>query len=396
MKRLLIDVSGGLQRAALTDGDTLTEIVIDRDENGSIVGQIILGTVQNILPSQFAFIEIGSEKNAFMNLYAGHRLKPGQPVLVQVYKDASGAKGANVGQKLHFNGRHVIIYGSARTESGVSQKITDAAERARLRKIIRETLPGGYGAIARTNSEGQDEGVIKQEILALVELHKNVTERAGYLRPPAVAHREDRLLNDLFSRDIGEIWVNERGKYDEISGWIKTSAPEMGNRLFFYSEAEDAPSLFNAYGVESQIRKALEKRVWLPCGGFVTFEQTEACVVADVNTGKFAGKKNYRDTVLRANLEAAECIAEQLRLRNLSGMIIVDFIDMYAEDDRKALLKTFEEHLRKDRIKTNLVGGMTELGLVQVTRRKTRESLSRLMERDCPECGGTGKAPRNE
>jgi len=398
MKRILADYKSEAERVALVEDGVLKEIFIDPPGSVSMIGQIILGTVQNILPTQFAFIEIGRERCAFMNLGGAKALKCGQPVLVQVYKDASGTKGANVGQMLHFNGRLVILYenGKDKPSCGVSQKITDKPERARLRKILREALPPGFGAIARTNSQGRGADEIAEEINRLAAIQKTVRKKAKHLRPPAVVYGEGTLFNDILSDSVDEIITNDPAKLDEINRIIEAAAPALKGRARLHDRENGLP-LFAEYGVEAQIEEALRQKVWLPCGGFVTFEQTEACVVADVNTGKFVGKKNNRDTIMHANTEAAECVAHQIRLRNLSGMIIIDFIDMEHEADKRNLIASFEKNLSKDRIKTEIVG-MTELGLVQLTRKKTRESLSRLLERDCPHCGGTGlrrKDPAN-
>lgn len=391
MKRMLIDAKGEAVRTAILTDGTLRELFIDRKTDGSLVGRIILGTVRNILPSLFAFIDIGREKNAFMNISPSHALKVGQPVLVQVYKDASGSKGANVGERLNLNGRLAILFEGTHGEIGVSHKITAKDERDRLRSIAKKALPPGYGLILRTNSEGKMEEEIRAEIGHLEELHRTIKERARHAKPPAILHRENPLLNDLLSDDTGEIWVNDPEEYAAVRQFIETSAPVLIDRVHLHDES--AGSLFSLHGVERQITRALERNVWLPCGGFVTFEQTEACVIVDVNTGKFAGRKNYRETVLQTNLEAAACVADQIALRNLSGMIIVDFIDMYVEEDKRTLVHSFSEMIKKDRIKTAIVG-MTELGLVQLTRRKTRESLSCLLECACPHCGGTGRVRR--
>lgn len=387
-KRILIDLSNDTVRTALTEDGNLVELRIDRLTGGSMVGQILLGTVKNILPSQFAFIDIGQTKNAFMNVEAGRALKTGQPLLIQVYKDASGTKGANVGEKLHLNGRLVILTDDL-PEVGVSQKITDSAERTRLRGIARRAAVPGHGLIIRTNAQGKSEDDIRADITRLADLRRDITERARHARPPVVLYRENQLINDLLADDIDEIILNDASEHAAIRQTVYAAAPGFNGQVALHNETDGLP-LFSAYGIEKQIERALRRQVWLPCGGFVTFEQTEACVVADVNTGKFTGRKDHRETVLRTNTEAAVCVAEQIRLRNLSGMIIVDFIDLCAEEDKRELVRVLGEAIKKDRIKTDIVG-MTELGLVQLTRRKTREPLSRLLERDCPHCGGTGR-----
>jgi ribonuclease G len=394
MKQIIIENQPDGKRTAFVIDGRLREIFIDHETGGSAVGQIFLGVVRNILPSQFAFIDIGQGgKNAFLNIEPGQPLHTGQPVLVQVYKDASGSKGAYVGRQLNFNGRLVIVHGldkaTGKPDIGISGKITDKTERKRLRGIIKNALPAGYGAIVRTNAEGKSESDITAEISHLIQLHQSVIHRAKHTKPPVLVHQENTLLNDLLSDDIHEILIGGRERqtaFETVKQAVSFAAPALTERIFL-SEDEN---LFGHYGINRQIKHALEKNVPLPCGGFITIEQTEACVVIDVNTGHFAGRRNYRETVLQTNLEAAACIAWELALRNLSGMIIVDFIDMKGEADKKQLIQTFAQALRKDRIKTEIVG-MTELGLVQLTRKKTRESLSRLLECECPRCGGKGR-----
>jgi ribonuclease G len=354
-----------------------------------------LGIVKNILPGQFVFIDIGAEKNAFMNIAHGHSFSLGSPILVQVRKDSFGSKGPCVTEQLVVSGRLAIIYKSPGVDCGVSRKITEKRERARLRKIALETLPAGYGVIMRTNSARRDEAEITEELAKLVTLHTRITDRARYAKPPITLHEQNPLLNDLLSDDIAELWVNDAARYEEVRRAVQAAAPELAERVLFYRATEtDQRSLFDAYGVESQILRALQKRVWLPCGGFVTFEQTEACVVVDVNTGKFSDGKNARSTVLRTNMEAAACVAAQLPLRNLSGMIIVDFIDMRMEEDKVKLSAFFAEELTKDRIPTYIVG-MTELGLMQLTRKKMRPPLASLLELECPRCLGSGRIRRD-
>jgi ribonuclease G len=385
-KRLLIEEKNGVTKTALIDGSRLTELFIDREENGSLVGRIILGSVQNILPSRFAFIDIGREKNAFMNMPPGLTLKRGQPVPVQVNKDAYGTKGAYVGTELHFNGRLVILHAGG--DIGVSHKITDPHERERLKKLVRRNLPDGIGAIIRTNCEGKAEDEIKTEIGRLLETLYTVTERAKYAKPPVILHKENPLLADLLSDDISEIWAD--GGYTEVSRAVAIASPGFAGKVLRFDSAAEGRGLFDAFNLPSQIEKALRKVVRLPSGGFITIEQTEACAVVDVNTGQFTGKAEYRETVVQTNTEAALVLAEQIVLRNLSGIIIVDFIDMSEQSDRQALIQTVEQAVKHHRIKTDVIG-ITELGLMQLTRKKTREPLSRLLTLACDKCGGTGR-----
>jgi ribonuclease G len=394
MKRLLIDCRADRVSTAYTVDGKLKEMFIDPTGGGSLVGRIYVGRVQNILSGQFAFVDIGGDKNAFINLPANHGLKKGRPVLMQVYKDADRTKGPYGGQQLKLKGRLVIVFESHRGEIGVSHKITEPAERSRLRGAVYGALEKGYGAIVRTFAEGYPEERLAEETGRLIALHRQITEKAQYARPPALLYPEgaevlpENMLTDLLSDDIAEIWVSGP-LFAGVRQAVADSAPQLAGRVFFY-EDEEGPCLFDAFNINTQITKSLEKTYWLPCGGYVTFEQTEACVVVDVNTGSFSGQKDYRAAILQTNVEAAAAIAAQLTLRNLSGMIIIDFIDMKDRKDKAALMDALAREIKKDRIKTEIVG-MTELGLVQLTRRKTRPPLARLLEEDCPHCGGRGR-----
>jgi len=395
MKRLLIDyLRNHAIRTAYLEDRKLIEIFIDYKENGSQVGYIINGVVRNILPSGFAFIDIGQAKNAFMNLPSDTNIKPGQYIPVQVRKDATGDKGANVSECLQFNGRLAVLYPSSSQEVGISQKIASSNERKRLRKLTKRLLPTGYGVILRTNSANTTERDLQDEFDYLTSLCAATLHNALYSTAPYVLYRGNSLLDDLLSDDIEEIIINAPEEMTDIKQAVSARVPSLLSRVRLWDEVKESTTLFDAYDIEQQIAKALHRNIWLPCGGFVTFDQTEACIVIDVNTGKFAGKKNYRETVLRANLEAAACVAAQIALRNLSGMIIVDFIDMEDEVDKRQLINVFDQALAKDRIRSQIVG-MTQLGLVQLTRRKKREPLSRLLEQVCPHCNGTGRISKH-
>jgi len=392
MKRLLIENHEGQVRTAITIENRLREIYIDQAENASLAGQIILGRLDAILPGQFAFVDIGTGKNALMNTTRDVPLKKGQPLLVQVYKDPTGNKGAYVGMELRLKGRYVVLMESPRRDVGVSQKIKCESERKRLKITAMEALPKGFGVIVRTSAEGQDAEKISSEIEELQQAHQKIQSRAAhstfpkliYPEAPTETNRIAALLADLLSDDISEIWVSGFN-HNEIKQTITGIMPGLAGRVF-----EHAPGLFDAQNIPAQISAALKKTVQLPCGGFITIEQTEACVVIDVNTGRFTGQKDLRTTIFETNKEAAICIAWQLVLRNLSGIIIVDFIGMAREEDKNALLGVLSEEIKKDRIKTEIIG-ITELGLVQLTRQRTREPLARLLEKDCPICNGKGR-----
>jgi ribonuclease G len=323
-----------------------------------------------------------------MNLPAHSTIKAGDYIPVQVQKDATGDKGANVSERLMFNGRLTIVYPSRRKEIGVSQKITDKAERKRLHAVAQAHLPAGFGVILRTLCAGKGGDEIKAEMDNLTALCTSTLARARYLNAPSLLYHAGALYDDILSDDIDAIYVGTPDIFNEVRDEVARRVPALAERVKPHDTANG--TLFGVYGVEVQIARALNRNVWLPCGGFITVDECEACVVIDVNTGKYTGRKDYREAVLRVNVEAAECIAAQITLRNLSGMMIVDFIDMPAEEDKHRLIAEFKRHLSVDRIPAKIIG-MTELGLVQLTRRKKREPLSRLLEKDCPNCRGTGR-----
>ena len=359
--------------------------------------------METVLPGmQAVFVNIGKEKNGY--LYYGekrgttdetpkkNRPKVGDTVLVQVEKDAAGKKGMMLTKKLSFPGKFLVLVPGDTGNLGISRKIEESKERERIKEVVTALLPEGYGMIVRTNGKGKSEADFAEEMKRLLVKAKNVLEQGQYIKPPALLHEENgsalKAVRDYFSKSIDEFVVNDKEMYDLVQEELNLVG-ETEIKLVLHQEK--AP-LFESYFVESQSEKALDKKVWLKSGGFLIVEETEACVVVDVNTGKFTGKGDFQKTILKTNLEAAKEVAFQLRLRNLSGMIIVDFIDMVSEEDCNLVKKGLEKALKKDRIKTMVVG-MTELGLMQITRKKTRPPLSKQITVSCKECHGTGRLP---
>jgi len=382
MKRLLIEQRETSMRAALTENDKLTEIYIDKS---SKVGQIIVGRIRTIMPGQFAFIDIGSGKNAFANLKKGHDLKSGQPILVQVQKDASSSKGAYVSCDITLKGWYVILHKQA--EVGVSRKIDDEKESRRLKKMVKSILPPGYGAIVRTNAKGCDKGTILQEITELHKMYEEVLDRANYALPPAklypkVSH--EGILNDIVSEDLAEIHISGT-EFTALQDYICNKIPSLTGRIFHHED-----KLFESLGIKKQIRAALEKTVPLPCGGFIIIEETEACVAIDINTGNNVNAQSYGETVLATNLNATKVIFDQIILRNLSGIIIIDFIDMEKKADNTALMAALINEARRDRTNPEILE-ISKLGIVQIARPKRRLSLGKILESNCPHCGGRGR-----
>ena len=392
MKCLLIEHTDGGMRTAMTENGKLREIFIDKAQSTSKVGQVIVGRIRTIMPGQFAFIDIGSGKNAFANLKAGHNLKSGQPLLVQVQKDVTSSKGAYVSQDIAIKGWLVILHKQPPGEVGVSHKITDEKESRRLKKLVRELLPKGYGAIVRTNAEGFGKEALQSEINKLYQTYEAILQRGQYALPPAklypqISAQVAPLLNDLVTESLDEIRISGSDEdFTAIKAHICELSPGLSERIFRHNNENG--KLFAP--LKKQIRAALEKVVLLPCGGFITIEETEACVAIDVNTGNNINSYDYRETVLNTNLEAAATIIDQIILRNLSGIIIIDFIDMAKQEDKATLMAALRQEAKRDRANPEIFD-ITQLGIVQMARPKRRLSLSKILEENCPHCGGKGK-----
>lgn len=401
MKRVLLDIEEGITRVALVEDGKLVELYYETKREESLVGNIYIGRVDNVIPNlQACFVEIGSEKKGY--LYYGNqravsdkeknlaRPKSGDTMIVQVEKDAVGAKGAVLTQNISYPGKFLVLI-EEDGEIGISRKITDKEERERIRRLVVKFLPKGYGAVIRTNGEGKSEEDFQKEFSLLLEKARDVA-KGKYTKAPSLLLRQslpvEKAVRDFYREDIHEFVVNDEEVYKnllETGDFGGENQPEL--RLY-----QEKLPIFEEFFVESQSQKALDEKVWLKNGGFLVIQETEACVVIDVNTGKAAGRGDLEKAVLKTNLEAAQEVAKQLRLRNLSGIIIVDFIDMTSEENRNIVTKALEKIVGMDRIKTVVVG-MTELGLMQLTRKKTRPSLSKQLTTRCRQCEGSGRMP---
>lgn len=405
MKRVLMDISADLTRIALAENGELMELYYESKRDESLVGNLYAGRVANVMPNlQAAFVDIGTGKNGYYYYGSARavsdteknpaRPKVGDTLLLQVEKDAVGSKGAVLTANFSFPGKFLVLLPKDAGEIGISRKITNSEERNRIREIVKELLPEGCGAIVRTNGEGKTKEEFEKEI-ALLAAKAEKLKTGEFLKPPALLLQENhpvrRAARDFYAADVDEYVVNDKEAYEEL---LETGDFNGENQPALKLHGEKLP-LFESYFLESQSEKALEEHVWLKSGGFLVIEETEACVVIDVNTGKSAGRGDLQKTILKTNLEAAEEAAKQMRLRNLSGIIIIDFIDMADKDAQKEVTKRLEAAVKKDRIKTVVVG-MTELGLMQVTRKKTRPSLKRQMTTKCRACEGTGRLPSIE
>ena len=386
MNKLFIEKNSKGIRTALTENGKLTNIFIDPVNSESWVGRVIVGLIKTILPNGFAFVEVGADKNAFMNLRKGHGLKAGQPVLVQVEKDPFSTKGMFVSQEVKLKGKYVILYRAPGKTLGVSKKLGEA-ERKSIKKLVKTLLPDGFGAVVRTNCQGLEEGFLEKELSSEIKklsaVLLGIESRAMYANPKTVLYPQSKsglsyVLNEVMTQNIDEINISGKpGFFREVSEDISTYFPEyQGGIVHYNGEDGDLPSLFDANSISRQLTHATKKQVGLPCGGSITIEETEACAVIDVNTGSNVGDKNYEATILETNIEAAKELAYQVKLRNLSGVIIVDFINLAAKSDRETLLGNLRNEFKNDRTPIDNLSETGLGGLVQFTRRKTRPPLS--------------------
>jgi len=420
-KELLINASEGEVRIALLENGTVQELFIEREQIRGTVGNIYKGRVENVLPGmQAAFVNIGLERNGYLFIadVADHihaieeilgeeedlgepverrgeykaideLLKPGQEILVQVRKEATESKGARLSSYICLPGRFLVLMPTVE-HIGISRRITDERERERLRNILKKLKPPGVGFIVRTAGEGKGAREFAADIKYLMNLWKTIQRRTRRLQAPALVYEElglvYRVLRDMLTPDISRIIIDSKEEYSKVKKFLKVLAPDIKLDVVLY---QDTQPLFEKYDVEREIEQALQERVWLKSGGYIVINQTEALVAIDVNTGKYIGKTDLENTVLRTNLEAAVEIARQLRLRDLSGIILIDFIDMQKEANRKRVLRKLSEELHKDRAKTYILE-ITKLGLVEMTRQRMRHSLSDIVCEVCPYCHGRG------
>ena len=420
-RELLVNVTPPETRVALTEEGRVVEVFHERRGHRGLVGNVYLGRVHRVLPGmQAAFVSIGLDKDAF--LYVEDALPPsveedgddlaapgpagagrsaenrpriddlvkeGQELVVQITKDPLSGKGPRVTAGLSLPGRTLVYLPSAR-EIGISRRIADEPERDRLRKLLEE-LPGGGGLIARTAAAGAGAAELAADRRYLLELADRITRQAERATAPALLHRELdlalRVVRDLVSGDFARIRVDDEPTFARLTEFLGAVAPGL---VPVVEISPSEPPLFEAFGIEDEIAKGLRRHVELPSGGSIVIQQTEALVAIDVNTGKFVGKDALEDTVYAANLEAAPEIARQIRLRDLGGLLVIDFIDMADARHRQAVFEKFEAELAKDRARTRILQ-FSEFGLVEVTRQRSRGNLEKTLTRACPECSGQGR-----
>ena len=393
---------------AIIEDDVMVEHYVNRNSNISYVGNVYLGKVQNVLPSmEAAFVDIGKGRNAV--LYAGevnwdahglsdtaprkieHVLKSGQSVLVQVTKDPIGQKGARLTSQISLPGRY-LVYVPGGGMSGISKRLPDN-ERNRLKSILKSLIPDQAGVIIRTAAEGAPEAELERDVIRLKAQWEDIEKKAnssGTSAPSLLYGEPDltvRVIRDIFNEDFNKMLVQGDQAWDDIQNYIGHIAPELASKIEKWSSNKD---LFTENRVEEQLAKAFDRKVYLPSGGSLVIDRTEAMIVIDVNTGKFIGKGgNLEETVTKNNLEAAEEIARQLRLRDMGGIIVIDFIDMTLESNRELVLRRLVECLGRDRTK-HQVAEVTSLGLVQMTRKRVGQGLIEAFSTTCESCGGRG------
>lgn len=409
MKQMFMHGDGeSLQTAVLHDGK-LVDFSMERSEKSGLVGNIYKGKVVNVLPGmQAAFVDIGLSKNAFlyvdellhphMDKHANRKpdikelVRPGQELLVQVMKEPIGGKGARITTHFTLPGRY-LVYMPTADYIGVSKKIGSEQERSRLRHAGEELRRNGEGIIMRTAASEAAYDVLEADVLQLREQWEKVAASAETVSAPYEIHREaglmSRIVRDSVTEELDEVWIDDSARFETLKQLLEEMTPPLAH-ILHYHRPRNEETLFDVFGVTAQINAAFQSAIRLPSGGSLIWDETEALTVIDVNTGRFTGGKDLEDTVFLTNMEAADEIARLLRVRDVGGIIIIDFIDMELESNRDRVLHQLEHWTRLDRTKCTVVG-WTRLGLLEMTRKKARESSVKQNVERCQACGGTGK-----
>ncbi len=426
---ILINVRPQETRVAYVESGVLADLKIERKTSPTLVGSVHRGNVIRVLPGmQAAFVDIGLDKAAF--LYVGdiredaesgvypfsdldrdeplsesdeHEekfshstnktpiqdlLKEGQAILVQVAKDPLGTKGARLTTHISLPGRFIVYLPTVR-HLGISRRIENEAERDRLRQLVQTMSPQG-GVIVRTAGEGASAEQLRTDIDYLDRIAKDIFKNYEKKKSPGQVHQEPdvelRALRDLMSEEVGAVWVDDFEIHKKVSKFVSQLMPKFKQNVIFYEEKKP---LFDLYDIDMEISRSLDRKIWLKSGGYIVIDEAEALVVIDINTGRFVGKKDLEDTILKTNLEAIREIAHQLRIRNCGGIIIIDFIDMEKDSHREKVMDALREELVKDRARTNVIS-MSQLGLVEMTRKRIRPSLIKTLCEPCSYCDGKG------
>jgi len=424
---IIINADAYETRIAILEDGELAELLVERADQRRHVGDIYKGRINAVLPGmQAAFVDLGLPRTGFLhasdlaeslsgledisdldeNGDSGRRrrgpalkvedhLKKGQEVLVQITKESIGTKGPRVTQQVSLPGRYCVLMPGV-DHVGVSRRIEERAERQRIKAIITDLRPRGLGLIARTVGEGKGDREFAADVKHLTRLWQKIERKAAGSKAPSLVHRELEmtagLIRDLFTDDVDEVIIDDKESFAEVQSYLKSVAPDLRERVKLYRGHDP---IFDHYEIEPQIEKSFERKVWLKKGGYIVIDHAEALVAIDVNTGRFTGKKNQEETIFRTNMEAAREVPRQLRLRDIGGIIVVDFIDMEIEANKRAVLDELRRELRKDRARTKAFA-VSELGLIEMTRQRERSSLLHYYTEDCPHCGGLGKVPSPE
>ena len=414
-------------RIAIQENGKLVELLVERPDEERNVGTIYKSKVVAVLPGmQAAFVELGLDRTAFLHISdvgfdssATSRydfdiidddeanggpelirktkrspietlLKKDQDILVQVIKEPLGQKGARVSTSVSLPGRFLVLVPNER-HVRVSRKIGNWNERKRLRKILFDLKPDGFGVILRTEAENQPEKIIKKDLKRLVKIWSRISKKYDRSNPPTLLHQDigitSSIIRDIFSEETSKLIVDSRDSYKQIMSYVRGVAPHLKDRVELYKG--DVP-IFDVYNIEPEIDKMLDRKVWIKKGAYLVIDQTEAMVTIDVNTGRFVGTKDQENTILKVNLEAAREIARQIRLRDIGGLIVIDFIDMYNRDNRRRLYEEFKSLFDYDRSKNSILP-VSEFGLIEMTRERSRPSMLQAFSVPCPTCQGLGR-----
>ena len=410
-EEILINVTPQETRIAVVENGVLQEVYIERTRRRGLVGNIYKGRVNRVLPGmQAAFLDIGLERTAFLHAsdiinqpvewssseerrvgQIAELVKEGQELTVQVLKDPLGTKGARLTTQLTIPSRYLVLMPTARN-IGISQKVEDETERQRLKDIVTDMAgdQDGGGYIIRTAAEGADAESLRADMEYLKKLWDSIDRQVANVTPGSVIYEDMplvlRALRDLVDLDVEKVRIDSRENYKRALAFAQQFVPQVAPRIEYYPGERP---IFDLYGVEDEVQKALERKVLLKSGGYLIIDQTEAMTTIDVNTGAYVGHRTLEETIFKTNLEAAYAIARQLRLRNLGGIIIIDFIDMLEDDHKQQVLAALEKNLVRDRAKSH-ISEVSMLGLVEMTRKRTRESLEHVLCSQCPTCQGRG------
>lgn len=416
-KEIFINSTMSETRIALLEDGKLVELYVELPENERMVGDIYLGRVVNVVRGmRAAFVDIGQEQDAFLHFsdigqilaeygayldletastesFKSNRRpipKDGQEILVQIIKEPISKKGSRITTEISLAGRFFVLMPYS-DMIGVSRKVSDLKEKRRLKNLVRKMRPRGFGVIIRTVAAGKDERLLRADFASLLKNWRQIERKLKTLRPPSLAYKDmamaSSVIRDVFTNDVSRVVVDDGKLYRHIVNYLKDVAPNLIKRVERYKG--DRP-IFDSFGIEQEVEISLSRKVWLKSGGYIIIDHTEALVAVDVNSGKFMGRGNHESNSLKINLEACKEIARQLRLRDIGGIIVIDFIDMLDPKNKRALYEEFKRELRRDRAQAN-ISPISEFGLIEMTRQRSRPSLLFAYSEKCPTCDGTGR-----